>query len=505
MARGAWLAGLLALAAVLQLGAAMYEPEDNIIAVDDETFKKEVLADSNIWLVEFYAPWCGHCKALAPEYKKVAKSLDGIVKVAAVDCDEAKEACAAAGVKSFPTIQIYPHKKEKNPYTKKTMKIAVDHTGPRTGKKIAEFATSQIPMHVNMVSTSDGSWNTFNDSPLPKVVLMTSKDETTPLYKALAVKFNKRLAFAQGKDDDEVLMGDLKVSSAPAVVVIKADGQAEAYTGAIKARALAEFLEGFAAPAPAEDEAEEASDAGKPEEKKEAKSVFTEITAEAFDGSVMQSEEPWLVLFKGAGEECVDKVAGVEGALKSIAGSVRMGAVDAAAEANKGLVKEWGAEAVSSGKLCTKLLLFPFGDDKADSDPSEFEGNEADTKELTAFLSEGLPNFVSRISGDTFDQFLGTQPMVPKLVLITSKPETPFAMKSLALKYRKSVLLADVPSTDPDVPARMGISKFPALVLAMAQPGEGDTEGKDVKFAVQQYPGPMTFLGIKAFVDQVMP
>ena len=88
MARGAWLAGLLALAAVLQLGAAMYEPEDNIIAVDDETFKKEVLADSNIWLVEFYAPWCGHCKALAPEYKKVAKSLDGIVKVRRIAIQE---------------------------------------------------------------------------------------------------------------------------------------------------------------------------------------------------------------------------------------------------------------------------------------------------------------------------------------------------------------------------------------------------------------------------------
>jgi thioredoxin-like negative regulator of GroEL len=58
----------------------------------------EVTASRNIrgfvLQVEFYAPWCGHCQQLAPKWKKVAASLKGVVKVAAVNCDEHKSVCS---------------------------------------------------------------------------------------------------------------------------------------------------------------------------------------------------------------------------------------------------------------------------------------------------------------------------------------------------------------------------------------------------------------------------
>jgi thiol-disulfide isomerase/thioredoxin len=57
--------------------------------------------------VEYYAPWCGYCKQFAPQYVKVAKSLQGLALVAAVNCDDKANArlCRAANIQGFPTIK----------------------------------------------------------------------------------------------------------------------------------------------------------------------------------------------------------------------------------------------------------------------------------------------------------------------------------------------------------------------------------------------------------------
>lgn len=56
----------------------------------DSNFKSKVLDSEEMWLVEFYAPWCGHCQQLKPSYEKAAKILKGVVKVGAVNMDQYK-------------------------------------------------------------------------------------------------------------------------------------------------------------------------------------------------------------------------------------------------------------------------------------------------------------------------------------------------------------------------------------------------------------------------------
>uniref|UniRef100_A0A0E0KYP1 protein disulfide-isomerase n=1 Tax=Oryza punctata TaxID=4537 RepID=A0A0E0KYP1_ORYPU len=95
---------LLVAAAVVSTASA-----DDVVALTESTFEKEVGQDRAA-LVEFYAPWCGHCKKLAPEYEKLGASFKKAksVLIAKVDCDEHKSVCSKYGVSGYPTIQWFP-------------------------------------------------------------------------------------------------------------------------------------------------------------------------------------------------------------------------------------------------------------------------------------------------------------------------------------------------------------------------------------------------------------
>jgi len=67
----------------------------------------QLLQGAEPWLVDFYAPWCGHCHAFAPEFATVAKKLEGRVKCGKVNCDSHYQVCQRAGVSAYPTVQFY--------------------------------------------------------------------------------------------------------------------------------------------------------------------------------------------------------------------------------------------------------------------------------------------------------------------------------------------------------------------------------------------------------------
>ena len=71
-------------------------------------FNEKVLKSNNIWMVNFYAPWCGWCQRLAPEWEKAAKMLkDTNVNIGSVDCTVQEKIAKSNQIRGYPTIKIF--------------------------------------------------------------------------------------------------------------------------------------------------------------------------------------------------------------------------------------------------------------------------------------------------------------------------------------------------------------------------------------------------------------
>ncbi|KAF9045695.1 thioredoxin-domain-containing protein [Hymenopellis radicata] len=149
-------------------------PNGAVAILDTKSFQSTL--DQGSTFVKFYAPWCGHCKKLAPTWVKLAKLFQGKLTVAEVDCDANKALCSAQEIEGYPTLVYYSAGGAKTEYT-----------SGRKLEALAAFAEKANAPPSKAIGVQDlDSYITEND--IAYVLLHSSHDAPkalTPLFASL--------------------------------------------------------------------------------------------------------------------------------------------------------------------------------------------------------------------------------------------------------------------------------------------------------------------------------
>ncbi|KAE9972411.1 hypothetical protein BLS_004039 [Venturia inaequalis] len=82
-------------------------PSGKSVALTAESFQKLVTTTRDPWFIKFYAPWCGHCQAMAPGWASMAREMQGSLNIGEVNCDIEKRLCKDVRAKGYPTLLFF--------------------------------------------------------------------------------------------------------------------------------------------------------------------------------------------------------------------------------------------------------------------------------------------------------------------------------------------------------------------------------------------------------------
>lgn len=80
---------------------------ENTLTFTDDAFKEEVLNANQPVLVDFWAPWCGPCRMMAPTIEELADEFEGRAKIGKLNVDENQQTAASYNVRSIPTLLLF--------------------------------------------------------------------------------------------------------------------------------------------------------------------------------------------------------------------------------------------------------------------------------------------------------------------------------------------------------------------------------------------------------------
>ncbi|XP_014662378.1 PREDICTED: protein disulfide-isomerase A3-like [Priapulus caudatus] len=163
----------------------------DVLEYTDSDFSTRV-AEEDVVLVEFFAPWCGHCKKLAPEYEQAAtilKANDPPVALAKVDCTANQDACQKHGVSGYPTLKIF-----------RGGELSGDYQGPREANGIVKHMRGQVGAASKEVKSVEEMEKFLENSVAGIIGFFDSETDLYKIFKKTADSFREEYRFAHTFD-----------------------------------------------------------------------------------------------------------------------------------------------------------------------------------------------------------------------------------------------------------------------------------------------------------------
>lgn len=228
-----WALGLLGVAAA----TSATDEESNVRSLNKDTFA-DFIKGHDLVLSEFFAPWCGHCKALAPEYEVAATELkEKSIPLVKVDCTEEADLCKEYGVEGYPTLKVfrgldsvkqYQGARKSEAIVSYMIKQSLPAVSTATQENLEELKTMDKIVVIAYISaedkTSDETYKTVAESQRDNYLFAGSDDAA--LAKNEGVKqpsivlykdFDEKKSVFEGDFDKDTIISWIKTASTPLV------------------------------------------------------------------------------------------------------------------------------------------------------------------------------------------------------------------------------------------------------------------------------------------------
>ena len=127
----------------------LFQNEDSLVILLDEKSYKNALKSGKQWFILYFSNQCQNCHSFAPVFEKLAKKLQNIVNLGAINCQTFQRACR--GVAGYPEIHLFAEESDEENDEIRTIEDSIQFEGPKRFTRVLHFVLRNLPSNVNQI------------------------------------------------------------------------------------------------------------------------------------------------------------------------------------------------------------------------------------------------------------------------------------------------------------------------------------------------------------------